>query len=209
MTIESDDEFGELNKVSINGDTLTISNEDTFTLTRDSDEEIGQRMFFRIADDPNSLRFYVFNEITDPENYEVRGQVASGDKIWTADNFAGFIYNLNSNVSTESLKVLGVSGNVIPECGLVYNTTIKEVKYNFENWGTYSIIGFFCESYVPLKSNDASKLAKLVLDSDDKYTMRTGETLDLGEGYTLEAKQIDVDGEKSLAPVQQGRRVRR
>ena len=42
----------------------------------------------------------------------------------------------------------------------------------------------------------ADKLAKLVLDSDDKYTIRTGETLDLGEGYTLEAKQVDVDGEK-------------
>ncbi|QCR15271.1 S-layer protein domain-containing protein, partial [Methanosarcina mazei] len=39
-------------------------------------------------------------------------------------------------------------------------------------------------------------LAKLVLDSDDKYTIRTGEQLDLGEGYAIEAKQVDVDGEK-------------
>ena len=37
MKIESDDEFGKLNNVAINGPTLTISNEDTFTLTRDSD----------------------------------------------------------------------------------------------------------------------------------------------------------------------------
>ena len=41
MTIESDDEFGKLNNVNINGATLSISNDDTFTLTRDSDQEIG------------------------------------------------------------------------------------------------------------------------------------------------------------------------
>ncbi|MGB9940208.1 S-layer protein domain-containing protein, partial [Methanosarcina sp.] len=65
MTIESDDEFGELNDVSIQGDSLRISNEDTFTLTRDSDEEIGEGMFFKIADTPVSeLRYYPFVERT-------------------------------------------------------------------------------------------------------------------------------------------------
>ncbi len=61
---------------------------------------------------------------------------------------------------------------------------------------TYPVLGFFAEKYVPLKSNDASKLAKLVLDSKDKYTLKTGEKLDLGSGYSLQAKQVDVDGKK-------------
>ena len=107
MTIESDDEFGELNNVSINGDTLTISNEDTFTLTRDSTSEIAQGMFFKIADTPtNVLRFYLMKEITEPGTYEIRGQVASGDFSWDATNFAGFFYDINDNVQTESLCCL-------------------------------------------------------------------------------------------------------
>jgi S-layer protein (TIGR01567 family) len=120
-----------------------------------------------------------------------------------ATEFAAFYYDINDNVTTESLSIVdveGTAGNVIGENGLVYETTIQQVAYEFENaaagWDNYSLIGFFAEKYIPLKENSADKLAKLVMDSDDKYTIRTGETLDLGEGYTLEAKQVDVDGEK-------------
>jgi S-layer protein (TIGR01567 family) len=202
MTIESDDEFGELNDVSINGDTLTISNEDTFTLTRDSEEEIAQGMFFKTADtSSNVLRFYLMKQITEPGTYQIRGQVASGDASWDATSFAGFYYDINDNVQTESLSVTGLKGgNVIPDGGLVYQTSVKNVDYEYDNaaagWDQYPVIGFFAEEYIPLKANSADKLAKLILDSDDKYTIRTGETLDLGQGYTLEAKQVDVDGEK-------------
>ena len=95
--------------VITNGTTLTMCNKDSsLTLTRDSYVEIGQGMFFKVANDANELRFYVFKKIVDPNYYKVRGQVATGAATWTADNFAAFIYNLNSNVSTESLKVLGV-----------------------------------------------------------------------------------------------------
>ncbi len=203
MKIESDDEFGELNNVKINGDTLTISNEDTFTLTRDSTQEIAQGLSFKIADtSSNMLRFYPTKEITEPGTYEIRGQVASGtgDMTWTADNFAGFYYDINDNVKTESLSVSDIEGNVIPENGLKYSTTIENVAYEYENadagWKTFPVMGFFAEKYVPIKPTKADKLAKLVMDSDTKQTLRTGESLDLGEGYALEAKQVDVDGEK-------------
>ncbi len=203
MTIESDDEFGELNDVSINGDTLSITNEDTFTLTRDDSDEIAEGMFFKTADTSSSvLRFYVMKEITEAGTYEIRGQVAEGadDFTWDASNFAGFYYDLNDDVETESLSVSGISGNVIPEGGLVYSTTIENVDYEYSDedagWDQYPVIGFFAEEYIPLNSDKADKLAKLILDSDDKYTIRTGELLDLGEGYSIEAKQVDVDGEK-------------
>jgi hypothetical protein len=61
MTIESDDEFGELDDVSIQGDTPAISNEDTFTLTMGSEEKIGQGTFFKIGDTPvDELRYFPF-----------------------------------------------------------------------------------------------------------------------------------------------------
>jgi S-layer protein (TIGR01567 family) len=201
MKIESDDEFGELNDVSINGDTLTITNEDTFTLTRDDEEEIAEGLFFKTADDTKALRFYAMKQITEPGTYEVRGEVAEGDFKWDATNFAGFFYDVNDDVSTESLSVTGLKGgNVIPENGLVYETTIQMVDFEFSKpsigWDQFPVIGFFAEEYIPLNEDKADKLAKLVLDSDDKYTIRTGEQLDLGEGYAIEAKQVDVDGEK-------------
>ena len=205
MTIESDDEFDNLDDVSINGPTLTITNADTFTLNRDDSNLIASGMYLKVADtSSNQLRFYVMKEITEPGTYQIRGQVASGsgDFTWNATNFAGFYYDLNDDVATESLKVSGIptNGNVIPEGGLVYSTTIKNVDYQYNNakadWGQYPVMGLFAEEYIPLNPDKADKLAKLILDSDDKYTIRTGELLDLGEGYAIEAKQVDVDGKK-------------
>ncbi|AKB51978.1 hypothetical protein MSBRW_2725 [Methanosarcina barkeri str. Wiesmoor] len=199
IKINSDDEFGKLNDVSINGPTITITNDDTFSLTKDSDQEIGQGLYFKVADS-NDLRFYAYKQQTTPGTYDVRGTVVSGTQpyTWTSDNFAGFFYDLKKNVGTETLSVSDVNGRTIPKNGLNYSTTISKVDYNADDIfnGTYPVLGFFAQKYVPLKSTDASKLAKLVLDSDDKYTLKTGDTLDLGDGYSLQAKQVDVDGNK-------------
>jgi S-layer protein (TIGR01567 family) len=199
IKISTSDEFGKLNDVSLNGDTITISNKDTFSLTRDSDQEIGQGLYFRIADD-SALRFYAFKKVTDPGTYEVRGTVATGPQTWTADSFAGFFYDLNTNVKTESMSVDNIQGRVIQKDGLHYSTTIQNVAYKYKqgSWAnaTYPVLGFFAEKYVPLKPTQADKLAKLILDSKDKYTLKTGEKLDLGQGYSLTAKQVDVNGKK-------------
>ncbi len=86
---------------------------------------------------------------------------------------------------------------MIPKGGLTYSTTVKAVDFKASEFtGTYPVLGFFADEYVPIKANDASKLAKLVIDSDDKYTLKTGDKLDLGQGYSLQAKQVDVDGKK-------------
>lgn len=194
--IKFDSEFSKLNDVLI-GPTLTITNEDPITLTKGLDVEIGEGIYFRIANDANALRFYAFKHITTPGWVKVRGQVATGAATWTAFNFAGFYYNINDNLQTESLAVKSLNGRVIPENNLVYNTTIRNVHYQFKNFnGTYPVLGLFGEEYIPIKPNDASKLARLVLGSDDKYNLETGEYLDLGQGYSLQVKQVDVDGEK-------------
>jgi S-layer protein (TIGR01567 family) len=66
---------------------------------------------------------------------------------------------------------------------------------NFNYWGWYLAITLFGEKYTLIKYDDASKLAKLLLDSNLKYALKKGEKLDLF-GYAIEAKQIDVDGKK-------------
>jgi len=148
---------------------------------------------------------------------EIRGPVYNGSSLtdilantaygngtaitMDANKFAAFYYDINDNVTTESLSIKNVTGTsdrTIGENGLVYTTTIGETEYKNKDvgWGNYSVLGFFADKYIPLKPNDASKLAKLVLDTDTKYTLKTGQSLDLGGGYTLQAKQVDVDGKK-------------
>lgn len=85
--------------------------------------------------------------------------------------------------------------------------SVTGVNYKCGSWSDeqYPLIRLFGESYVPLcPSNErvwsarVDKLAKLVLDlpsEGETYLLRAGETLDLGNGYCLETKQIDVPGQ--------------
>ena len=204
IQINSDASYGKLDSVSLNGATISIKNKNSFTLSRDSAVEIGNGLYFKVAD-ADALRFYAYKQETTPNAYDIRGTVATGAANWDASNFAGFFYDLKKDVSTESMKVLAVNGRTIPENDLVYSTTIKNIDYQYTKdadsttlsaWGSYPVIGFMAQEYVPLSVNDASKMAKLILDSDDKYTLKTGDKLDLGKGYSLAVKQVDIDGKK-------------
>lgn len=78
-------------------------------------------------------------------------------------------------------------------------------NYNFTNWSDeqYPVIQLFGEKYVALSPYNkniwnarVNKLAKLVLDSDKKYVIAPGEKIDMGFGYSLLVKEIDLDGMK-------------
>ncbi|WP_269849190.1 S-layer protein domain-containing protein [Methanosarcina horonobensis] len=88
---------------------------------------------------------------------------------------------------------------MISENDLKYNITIENVNYSYsdsaDGWDTYPVVSLFGNKYVPLKPADVGKLAKLVLDSNNTYTVNTGDIIDLGEGYTLRVKRVDIDGE--------------
>ncbi|MBZ3935857.1 S-layer protein domain-containing protein [Methanimicrococcus blatticola] len=132
--------------------------------------------------------------------------------------FAAFFYDMDNGVDTEVLAFDG-DGSIIDEGDLTYNTTPKAVSYEYDwtfndtvNGGIedapefYFIMGFFGEKYVPFNIVDVNghntdlkpeKMAKLIIDDDEKYTLKTGATLELGEGYTIIVDQIDVDGNKA------------
>jgi S-layer protein (TIGR01567 family) len=110
---------------------------------------------------------------------------------------------------TQTIKgkvVGGVTVQVkLPSICITEYVVRTEFKYKNTDagWTYYPLINLFGENYVPLLSIGdplwkchVDKLAKPVLDTKDKYTLKTGEFLDLGSGYSLEAKQVDVDGKK-------------
>lgn len=167
-------------------------------------------------------------------SYEIYGTIASETGVvgeinlstlpvtWTPQSFAGFYYDLNSNMGNEelTLKNIDISGRNIPVDGLYYNTSaqprmlnvVKEVfggnvtaaqakglkktgiGQAFEG-GNYQVVGWQGEKYVAFNGK-VNKLSKLVLEhgpsSTEKKTLWVGETWDIGNGWTLTARSIDA-----------------
>ncbi|MCO5382772.1 MAG: hypothetical protein NHB15_12305 [Methanosarcina barkeri] len=79
------------------------------------------------------------------------------------------------------------------------------VNYKCESWSEeqYPVIDLLGEKNVPLFNaseniwnSHVNKLSRLILDNNETYTLKNGENLDLGNGYALKVKQIDIDSEK-------------
>lgn len=152
---------------------------------------------------------------------EVRGTISQlqGDtnetnfsvSKWDAMNFAGFWYDIDDNMQTESLEIIKFKDNrTIDEGDLEYKTTRIAKKYsvfsnkniNVENsldadlseastGGYYAMVGWMAEKYIAVNGKN-NKLARLVYSSSDAHTLKIGEEWDLGEGYSLTAKSIDA-----------------
>jgi S-layer protein (TIGR01567 family) len=207
MEVESSDEFGELEVDSVSS-TIVMKNTGTLTLSNDKTVEIAEGLKFVTADDDDGyLRFSLVKEYTEAGTYEVRGTIATGAQVWTTNDFAGFWYDLDDNKGSEELNVSSVVGTTVGEDKMIYTSTIVQSDYEGDFAGetdntdsstntTFPIIGLFAEEYVATDDSDAGELVKLLLDTDDKYTLRTGSALELAGGYELTAKQIDVEGDK-------------
>jgi S-layer protein (TIGR01567 family) len=205
LEIESSDEFGEF-EVDAVATSITMNNTGTLTLSSDKTIDLAEGLSFVTADS-DDLRFYLMKEYSEQGTYEIRGTVAgTGTTTWTPSNFAGFWYDLDDNEGSENLTITVSGRTVTDETGLTYNTTIVQTDYEADFAGetdvtgadnlTFPIIGLFAQEYVATDDDDAGELVKLLLDTDDKYTLRTGSALELANGYELTAKQIDVEGDK-------------
>ena len=208
MEIETSDEFGELEVDSV-GSTIVMKNSGTLSLSRDKTVDIAEDMIFVTADD-SDCRFFVAKTYTAPGTYTIRGTIeTTGAASWNAYSFAAFWADLDDDLGSETLAIttnLGNSSRDIAEDELYYNATIVQTDYEGDFAAeadvtgaanmTFPLIGLFAEPYVPVSDTDAGELVKLLMDSDDKYTLRTGSALELPNGYALTAKQIDVEGDK-------------
>ena len=81
--------------------------------------------------------------------------------------------------------------------------SVKSTNYQYWSGEQYPSINLFGEQYVPLLEENnqiwqshVDKLARLVIDNESTYNLMTGERLEIGQGYSLQVKQIDVEGKK-------------
>ncbi len=152
------------------------------------------------------------------DNVEIRGQVATGNFEWTAQNFAGFYYDIDDDLGTEKLTTSITEGNKLQEpSGVTYTTTVQKNDFDFADWGFYNVIGFQANKYFAGYINDETvddaneilfkestdenslsdeQLEAILMDNDDEMTVTSGTPLKMEEGYELAIKSIDIDGNK-------------
>jgi len=125
---------------------------------------------------------------------------------WDAQSFSGFYYDLDSGVSSEEMTITDI-GRSIKSGNVEYVTRPTETKFEHNSWGSYQIIGFMAEKYFGGYSKQNSTvigddvspisdgiLSKILIDSDDKKSVSSGDSLVLDEGYSMSIKEVDVNG---------------
>ena len=89
------------------------------------------------------------------DSVEIRGEVATGDFEWNAQNFAGFYYDIDDDLGTETLTTTITETNKLQEPnGITYTTTVQKNDFDFEDWGFYNVIGFQANKYFAGYLND-------------------------------------------------------
>lgn len=146
---------------------------------------------------------------------EIRGQVANSDFEWNPQNFAGFYYDIDKDLGTEKISTFVTYGKLEEPNGVVYSTTAQRNDFEFENWGSYNIIGFMGKRYfagyvdnenmedwdellfkesVDENSLSHEQLQTILMDSDAQMTITASQPLKLAEDYVLAIKYIDSNG---------------
>jgi S-layer protein (TIGR01567 family) len=164
------------------------------------------------------------------ETLEVRGTIEEldaanhtliADRVWDYISFAGFWYDMDDNLQTESLTILAIDDwdnptleyhyddRTLDEGTLIYRTHPAFQEYElYENEGLtvesdnpggdtgYYAEGWMAEEYVAIDGN-ADKLSKLLVEfeDDENKTLILDEEWNLSGGFALELTDIDDAGE--------------
>ncbi|KAB3547360.1 MAG: hypothetical protein C5617_004130, partial [ANME-2 cluster archaeon] len=209
-SIETGDQYGEMEIKSAGSSGITMKNNDTVSLGEGEIVDLMGDVKFLVADD-STLRFVLYKEIIEPGTYDIRGTVYTTTEVptWTPVNFEGFYYDIDEDIGTEKLTVEDIDSTSIYDGDLVYTTTVQSVRFDYSGWGYYDVIGFMAEKYfagynsqtdnditddaISLVSN--KMLSKVLIDEDDKHMVSTGASLELKDGYELKIIQLDPSGD--------------
>jgi PGF-CTERM protein len=118
MKISNNDEFGNLNAVSINGPTLNIQNKDIFTLAKGSTKEIGQGMSFKVFDS-DRLVYYPFVEQT-------LGIIGNKTTVTTTTNAT--VPGVNASVNQTNVTTVSAENVPVANETTAANATKEEKK---------------------------------------------------------------------------------
>jgi len=149
ISLKAGEKLGLMTVVDASEAGLSLASEDPLTINKGVDLQIMGSLYLRAADQEmvdadDPLRFYPYIKAADRQA-EVRGSVADADYAWNAQSFAGFYYDLDDNIGTESLSTRITEGNVLSgdaPYGITYQTAAQRKAFNFQDWGYYNAIAF-------------------------------------------------------------------
>ncbi|MDI9394936.1 MAG: S-layer protein domain-containing protein [Euryarchaeota archaeon] len=212
LKLENGDTYGKMEVKSLSSSEIKMKNEGNIDLERGKTIDLMGKMKIQVADDAK-LRFAPVLDTSEAGTYELRGTVydSSSDSsslpAWTPYNFEGFYYNIDEGIGTEKLEITDLKDRRIPDGALVYTSSPQAVDFEHRAWGNFTVVGFMAKKYfagylddtVNGEIDDVSLLSDKVLsevliDSDDKESMYSGSSLVLEEGYSLQIKEVDVNG---------------
>ncbi|ADI73449.1 S-layer-related duplication domain protein [Methanohalobium evestigatum Z-7303] len=132
----------------------------------------------------------------------------SRDYTWTAMSYSGFYYDLDTNESSETLTInLDSDSRNVNDGDLEYTTKPIETEFEYNEFGSYEVIGFMAERYfagytdnTTFTDEDVSlmsdgQLAKVLTDTDDRESFFAGSELELEEGYSIHIIEVDINGD--------------
>jgi len=156
---------------------------------------------------------------TDEEELVVNSKTySSGNRIWDEDknlsttyewnpqSFSGFYYDLDNDIGKETLTFKNIDGS-LKSGEIIYETSPISIDFEQDIWDTYEVIGFMADRYfagytddTTFASSDESllderQLSKVLLDTDKKYNLRSGSSLELEEGYELRIAEFGSGGD--------------
>jgi len=205
-TVASGDKYGDMEIDSISGDTIRMTNDNSISLRKGKSVPVMGDVSFLVADS-DELRFGPTVKRTG--SYEIRGTIVDPNVeefTWTPYNFEGFYYDIDDDVGTETLEVR-FTGDKVDDGDLRYKTVPQSVRFEYDDWGSYNVIGFLAEKYFAGYTDETEftdefgilneeELRKVLMDDDESYTLRSGATFPLKEGYELQIKEVDLEGNK-------------
>jgi S-layer protein (TIGR01567 family) len=125
---------------------------------------------------------------------------------WTPRSFSGFYYDLDTNEGSETLTIEDIDRS-LGRGDITYETSPISVDFEQDIWGSYEVIGFMANCYFAGYTNnttfassgdsllDERQFSKVLLDTDKKYSVRSGTSLELEEGYDLRIVEFGSGGD--------------
>lgn len=196
--IELGMKFGEMKVRKISDTGIKLSTQNDLSLSRGQDFELMDGIKIKTSDLNAAFnQLYIYRNSTESDVSEVRGEIATGSFNWTPKNFAGFQYDMNSDLGDEQISTILTEGNKLLEPdGVVYATATQLKSFEFGDWGQYGIISFLGERFFvgymnnsPLFNGQESallaneKLSRILIDSSKPISIEDGENLKLEDGF--------------------------
>lgn len=214
LNINDDSEFNKMRIENIDsGERLIEMNNMGHSISLNDVKELTENYKIKIADNA-TLIYYIFQDLRIPGDYEIRGTVANNSQVWTAHNFSGFYYDIDSDLWTERFSTVVTDKKLSGKepYGALYETQARPNNFEFKNWGKYNVIGFLGKKYFSGyfrcnytnnilfdESRDRNSLAddqilNILIDSKERQVLTSNNPLKLGEGYQISVVAVDQTG---------------